>query len=228
MKDLIKKYISADRISFIHIEELLTRDYTIDYASDKGFVIVDKLVNFTYISFDDDEVMRDVLSKKRYETYIAYDKRIVDFYEDNDKVIILNQLFYDTNKKFVGLDNYDLRVLDESYVEIIDGTYKAIGPAESNLERLRAKEVIGLFENNELAGFIGRHPEGCIGMLLVFEKYRGKGYATVLEKAKMNDLIARGLPVFNEVVDGNEISMRLQRKLGYSFGERKLYWLLNE
>lgn len=226
-KSIIKDYIKKDRVSYIHIEELLNRDYSIEYVSSNGFIIVDKMVDFTYISFSDFKEMSDVLSNKRYDNYIAYDKEIVDFYGDNDKVIVLNQLLYESRKKF-DIDGYDLRVLDESYIDIVDSNYKAIGPNESNLDRLKAKEVIGLFENDELAGFIGRHPEGCIGMLLVFEKYRNKGYASVLEKAKMNDLIDRGQLVFNEVVDGNDISMKIQRKLGYSFGKKKLYWLINE
>ena len=226
MKDLIKKYISSDIASYIHIDELLDRDHTIEYASDNGFIIHDNLVNFTYISFSDLKEMKDILSTRKYKSYIAYEKEIVDFYGDSGKTKNLIQYYYPSNKKFTGLEEYDLRILDESYIDILDKYYKAIGPNESNLERLEKKEVIGIFENNELAGIVGRHPEGCIGMLLVFEKHRGKGYATILEKAKINDLIDRKQRVFNEVVDGNEISIKIQTKLGYIRGSKLLYWKL--
>ena len=53
-----------------------------------------------------------------------------------------------------------------------------------------------------------------------------KGYGEVLEKAMMNKLIKENKMVFCEVVDGNEISMHLQAKLGYVKGDKKIYWLV--
>lgn len=41
MIDLIKKYIDSDPVSYIHIYELLDRDYEIEYASNNGFIIHD-------------------------------------------------------------------------------------------------------------------------------------------------------------------------------------------
>ena len=184
MKELIKKYISSDIASYIHIDELLDRDHTIEYASNNGFIIHDNLVNFTYISFSNLKEMKDILSTRKYESYIAYEKEIVDFYGDSGKTKNLIQYYYPSNKKFTGLEEYDLRILDESYIDILDKYYKAIGPNESNLERLEKKEVIGIFENNELAGIVGRHPEGCIGMLLVFESIVVKVMPQYLKKLR--------------------------------------------
>lgn len=225
MIDKIKKYISSDSVSFAHIEELLTRNHTIIYASDHGFIIRDDKVNFIYISFNDFDEMKEVLSKHKFDSYLAYEKEIVDFYGDTGKTTNLAQYKYPSNETF-DLSGYDIRKLDLSYLDIVNSKYKAIGPGENNKDAIVNGELIGLFEDNKLAGFIGRHPEGCTGMLLVFEEYRGKGYGFVLEKAKINDLLSRNIVPFGEVVEGNIASTNLQKKLGMGKGDKTIYWKL--
>ena len=69
-------------------------------------------------------------------------------------------------------------------------------------------------------------PLWCVGMLHIFEEYRGKGYAKALEKSMINKLLKDKQRVFCEVVDGNQASMNLQNKLGFIEGERLIYWLV--
>ena len=225
MSDLILKYIEKDPISFIHVRELLDRNYSIIFESTDGFIIHDDDVNFTYMSFSNFDVMKEQLSKNRYTHYISYNKDVVDYYNDNDSVIKLYQYVYDSKELF-ELDNHDIRVLTTDYAPLIDSFYKAIGPGETSIGALKRKEVLGIFEDNELAGIIGRHPEGCVGMLHVFEKYRGKGYAKALEKAIVNKLLKEKQRVFCEIVDGNEISLKMHNSLGWKKGDKALYWLV--
>lgn len=225
MIELVRNYINKDLVSYAHVDELLDREHTIIYASKNGFIIRDDKVNFIYISFSDFDEMKKVLSEHKYEHYLAYDKEVVEFFNDVGNTTNLDQWVYPSKEKF-DLSKYDLRKLGIEYLDVINKVYKAIGPGEDNKDALVNGEVIGLFENNELAGIIGRHPEGCMGMLLVFEEYRRKGYGAVLEKAKINDLIDRGLRVLDEVVEGNTVSTALQLKLGLVKGEKKIYWKL--
>ena len=225
MINLIKKYISKDPISFIHIEELLDRKYTIIYASNNGFIIHDDSVNFTYISFNDINEMKTVLSNYHFDSYLAYDKEIVEYYGDLGKTTNLSEWVYPTKEKF-DVSGYDVRKLGIEYLDLINSFYKALGPDEDNREAFENGEVIGIFENNELAGVCGRHPEGCLGMLKVFDKYQRKGYGQALEKAKINDLIDRNQRVFEEVIEGNDASSSLQTKLGLIKGAKTIYWKL--
>lgn len=225
MSKLILDYISKDPISYVHIRDLLDRNYTIIYESANGFIIHDDEVDFTYISFSNKEEMIEQLSKNRYYHYLTYDKEVVDFYNDEDLVIKLHQFSYPNAKPFI-LEGYDLRVLSQDYAKVIDGFYKAIGPGETSIEVLKKNNVIGIFEDDNLAGIIGRHPEGCVGMLHVFENYRHKGYGEVLEKAMINKLIKEKQRVFCEVVDGNTVSMHLQSKIGFTKGDKIIYWLV--
>lgn len=225
MIEKVRNYIKKDLVSYAHVDELLDREHTIIYASDNGFIIRDDKVNFIYISFSDDEEMRKVLSEHKFEHYLTYDKEVVEFFNDVGNTTNLDQWIYPSKEKF-DLSNYDLRKLGIEYLDTINKVYKAIGPGEDNKDALINGEVIGLFENGQLAGIIGRHPEGCMGMLLVFEEYRRKGYGAILEKAKINDLIERNQRVLDEVVEGNTASTALQLKLGLVKGEKKIYWKL--
>lgn len=225
MIEFIKDYIKKDPVSFIHIEELLDRKYTIIYASKNGFIIRDDSVNFIYISFSDFYEMENVLSKYSFNRYLAYDKEIVDFYNDVSKTTNLYQLVYPKKDRF-NISDFDVRKLNVEYLDVINNIYKALGPDENNLDALKNNEVLGIFENNELAGFIGRHPEGCIGMLFVFEKFRRKGYGEALVKAKVNDLLDRKQRVFEEIIEGNLASISLNTKLGFIKGDKTIYWKL--
>lgn len=223
MINIIRNYIKKDPISFIHIEELLDRNYTIIYASENGFIIHDNDVDFTYISFSDVNEMKEVLTNHHYDHYLAYDKEIVEYFNDEGKTTNLYQYAFLSKEKF-DVSEYDIRKLGLEYLDTINKIYKALGPGEDNKDALVKDEVLGIFENNELAGFIGRHPEGCLGMLHIFEKYRRKGYGEALEKAKINDLLDRKQRVFEEVIEGNEASLALQTKLGFTKGDKTIYW----
>ena len=221
----IREYIKRDPVSYIHIEELLDRDYKIEYASNNGFIIHDNEIDLTYISFEDEEEMKEVLKDKKYSTYLTYDKMVCDFYGDTEKTKKLNQYAYLSKEKlYVG--DYDIRVLDESYIDVINKNYKSLDPNEDMLEHLKKGEMIAVFENNELAVFIGQHKEGCMGQLLVFDKYRKKGYAYVLEASLINKLINENKRIFNEVLVENDVSNHLQAKLGFAKGEKTIYWLV--
>lgn len=225
MIELIKNYISKDPISFIHIEELLDRKYTIIYASKNGFIIHDDSVNFVYISFSDENEMKEVLNNYKFDTYLTYDYEVVKYYGDEGKTTNLKQWVYNSKTKF-DVSEYDIRKLGLEYLDLINDCYKAIGPNEDNKEALINNEVLGLFVDDVLVGMVGRHPEGCLGMLKVFDEYKRKGYGMALEKAKINDLIDRNQRVFEEVVEGNDASTSLQHKLGLIQGERTIYWKL--
>lgn len=111
---------------------------------------------------------------------------------------------------------FDIRPLDPSYAAVIYDTYT--NPAwlcdDEVEEMLERGVVLGGFEDGELVGYVSEHPMGQFGMIEVFEGHRGKGWATALESAKINDQLARGLVPWCEVWPDNEASLRLQEKLG--------------
>lgn len=171
--------------------------------------------------------MKDVLSNRRYDSYLCYEKMICDYYGDTEKMTRLYQYAYMTNKK-KDVSGYDVRVLDESYIDVINKVYRSLDSDENMLEHLEKREMLGIFEDNKLAGFVGRHKEGCIGQLLVFNEYRHKGYAYILEASMINKLMDEKQRIFGEVLLTNDISNHLQEKLGFERGNKIIYWLVKK
>ena len=109
----------------------------------------------------------------------------------------------------------DIRVLDESYADVVLAHYshpQYVTP-DLLLAALSRGDFFGAFEDGELVGFIGEHPEGAIGLLEVFEGHRGKGWGRALEATKINQALDRGQTPWVEVFAENEASLALQRKL---------------
>jgi GNAT superfamily N-acetyltransferase len=82
----------------------------------------------------------------------------------------------------------------------------------------------GANREDGLAGFIGEHMEGSVGMLYVYPDHRRKGVATALENAKFAEAIKQGLIPFGQVIYDNDASLALQEKRGLTRCGRMIYW----
>lgn len=89
---------------------------------------------------------------------------------------------------------------------------------------MRQKGVFGAIANGKLAGFIGRHGDGSMGMLEVFEQYRRRGIAAALEKFLITYVMTYGRAPFCDVYTDNPASIALQSKLGLTKGSGYTYW----
>lgn len=86
------------------------------------------------------------------------------------------------------------------------------------------KGVFGAWEGDELLGFIGRHFDGNMGMLEVFETYRRRGIGAELEKYLIGYVLSEGrLPVCDVYAD-NAASLALQKKLGLTAANGYTFW----
>ena len=72
-----------------------------------------------------------------------------------------------------------------------------------------------------------RQPEGSVGMLEVLPEYRRQGAATALMAAMVNFCLERGCVPFSQIFAGNEASLGLHRKMGFSIAQRPMYWVMN-
>lgn len=86
--------------------------------------------------------------------------------------------------------------------------------------------MLGIYENGELAGFIGIHEEGSIGMLEILPDHRRRGLAFKLEMAMMRKQQSLGRVPYAQIKAGNEASLRLHQKLGMAVTQAApLCWL---
>lgn len=91
--------------------------------------------------------------------------------------------------------------------------------------RLAAGVMIGAFSpEGRLAGFMGTHDEGTLGLLEVLPDYRRQGVARLLQSHMTNRALQRGELPYGQIFEGNTPSLALQRSLGFRCSKGFLYW----
>lgn len=85
--------------------------------------------------------------------------------------------------------------------------------------------IWGLYESEKLAGFIGLHEQGSMGMLEILPEFRRKGYGYALEAYLLTVHLQRGWLPYCHVVEGNNASLGLQAKLGLQCAETPTIWV---
>ena len=85
--------------------------------------------------------------------------------------------------------------------------------------------LYGAFFGDELAGIMGIHEDGSLGMLEVKQKFRGQKVAKALETYLINQTLSWGWIPYGQVEENNEISGKLQESLGLYTSKGKIFWM---
>ena len=138
-----------------------------------------------------------------------------------------------TQAVYVGKDplpedsTFEIRTLGQEFFQIVLDTYHSFSDPKYIRNRLAAGVMQGAFRDGQLAGFIGMHAEGSVGMLEVLPPYRRRGVALALMSAMANHCLERGWVPFSQIFDGNTASLELHRRLGWTLCPEKLYWVMD-
>jgi hypothetical protein len=119
-----------------------------------------------------------------------------------------------------GVSFRTLTLLDEPMVL----HHYHLAPPSYIHERILSGTLEGVLLAGNLAGFMGCHSEGALGMLEIFPYARRKGLAFSLEKHYCNTLLRQGKKPYCHIVKGNEASTSLHQKLGFSFSQSDITW----
>ncbi|MGI6254848.1 MAG: GNAT family N-acetyltransferase [Acutalibacter sp.] len=122
---------------------------------------------------------------------------------------------------------FEIRTLGQEFFQIVLETYHSFSDPKYIRNRLDAGVMQGAFREGELAGFIGMHAEGSVGLLEVLPTFRRQGAATALMKHMVNWCLARGWIPFSQIWEGNEASFALHRQLGWTFCQEPLFWVMD-
>lgn len=159
------------------------------------------------------------------------------------------QMVYTRKQPFLEDSGIAIRLLDERFTEEVFAHYNRFHTRDEIQRFLKSGCIYGAFLTMEetentaakeewaetaegcegsrevLAGFIGTHEEGAMGMLEVFEPYRRRGIARALEKYLINRTLEKGHTPYCQIFTDNEVSLRLQEKLGLRICRKKIYWI---
>lgn len=158
-----------------------------------------------------DLFLKDILAKRHYRVLGEY-----------------AQMLY-TKKEVLRVKHRDIRCLTMEHFPQVCRLYcpeGGPGIEEGYLrERILAGAMYGAFLEGNLAGFVGVHSEGSLGMLYVEEPFRGQGIALSLESYVVNRMLERGQTPYCHVSAENTESGRLQERLGFYKAEKTFWWL---
>jgi len=96
-------------------------------------------------------------------------------------------------------------------------------------EHIARGELFAAELDGKLAGFMGLHADGSMGLLEIFPDYRRLGIGRAIEKFLINFCLDRGWTPYGQVFCDNEKSFSLQEHLGMSLDRTKvLCWCVGK
>lgn len=127
-------------------------------------------------------------------------------------------------------DGLTIRPLTMEYAEAVQeeydrATYQKVKERGYIKNRIQSGCMYGAFLGDELAGFIGIHYDDSIGMMHVFEPYRGKHIGKALQTFMMNKMLEMGFTPYGQFLLGDEKSEELQKSLGMYMSKTPVIWV---
>lgn len=117
-----------------------------------------------------------------------------------------------------------IRMLDMGDLSEVNVRYHLGGP-EHNAAAIESGNMFGIELDGRLAGFIGLHSEGSVGMMEVFPEYRRMGLGTELESYMHNMHIDKGWIPYGQVYTDNAASLTMQAKFGLTSSDGFIWWM---
>jgi len=229
MKNKAIAYLLKNPLLNMGMIEPIRRDTAdILYAKADGVLIKEQKSNAYMISVNNFEKGRQLLDIiSTCNLIVAHQKYMVDYilnrFELNKKIECVQAVYMNKTKIDVK-QGLEIKQLEEDQLEVILEHYDKLSNNEIKT-LLENKSLFGGYKNGKLIGFIGNHLEGSIGILEVFPIYRRLGYAMALEGYMVNRMIEKNLVPFAQVEINNQKSIALQKKLGFTISEDRLYWM---
>lgn len=121
------------------------------------------------------------------------------------------------------IQGVDIRILRAEDIELAASHYH--NEVEYFRYCVEHECIWGLYEGESLAGFIGLHEQGSMGMLEILPAFRRRGYGYALEARLIALHLERGWLPYCHVVEGNNASLALQAKLGLQCAETPTIWV---
>lgn len=115
--------------------------------------------------------------------------------------------------------------LDLGDLPTVQAHYDLIQDSEELAQRITSGNLFGACVDDQLAGFVGVHTEGAVGLLTVLPEYRRRGIGLALERYIIRQELRRGHIPYFQAFDSNQISLHLQEQLGMELHREPVWWI---
>lgn len=230
--EMAADYLARQGLRCVDMLELLRRDSgAVRYAGPDGLLLWDKESGAWFLS------ARSEADLNRALALIPGEARLATCHEDwyldavERHLGLKGRAFFQsvwTKKQLPELPPFqgELRRLGPEWAERVAEAYcQTFGDVDYILGAID-RGMLGLFDGENLAGFIGVHDEGSLGMLEVLPPYRRRGYGLVLQLAIIRAALAEGRYAYGQVAEHNAASLALQQKAGMTVCPEKIYWFM--
>lgn len=236
MMDRAEAFYANDPILYVDMHESVKRGLgTLLYAAADGVLLFEAEDGCRRGGFATVEAAERVLtaympkSRDDFHAFIAHDEaaRITAarLYPEMDGMNPCLQCAY-LGKEAPKVDTaVDIRILEEKDLSLAHAHYQLIDSIEFLAERRNAGALFGAYEGETLLGFAGWHEDGAVGMLEVLPQYRRRHIGAALDAYCIQRQLDRGWTPYGQIILGNEASVQMQERLGYTLSRGKLYWM---
>ena len=206
---LLSFYKEGSRIEYLDEQKvLLYMDrYSMAYAAGRGHNIDPRYL----VLFDEEDETQNFIDQGLSKGSVL--KVYMAYYPENSIKVEIPQ----------GIRLRDISMSDYDYIlKHYDG---AAAVQENVIKNCISDGMIGAEDENGLCGFIGKHKEGAMGFLYVADSHRRRGIGACLEKALIERMLKNRLLPYCHVVETNNASLLLQRKIGLRIYPELFYWI---
>ena len=225
MKEKALEFLNKDYLLNVDMIECIRRDICrILYASDKAVLIVADSGWVHMLSCEDRELGLELI-KTHQPPWVVLHQMDMREAVAGLGYRIGDECWQSAYTKTTPMEETlaDIRRLDRRFLKRIADNYE-LADEEEIAALLDAGVIYGAFAGGELAGFIGKHEEGSVGLLFVFPEFRRMGIAEALERNYVNRELAEGNVAYGQIFVGNTPSRQLQEKLGMDFSDKFICW----
>ena len=200
------------------------------YSGKDGVMLRDSVSGAVMQSVSDYETGARLLARApKAKLYLIHQGFMLD---DFRVAVCPNSVFENLTAVYIGSELMPVRTdmsiepMDISDLETIGRHYGfSIVDEDYIIGRLKAGALYGAYVDGELVGFGGEHEEGSLGMLVILENHRRKGYAASLVGFGINRQLELNLTPFSNIGVENHASIEMHKKLGFTISSDSVWWL---
>lgn len=230
MKEIAIQYLEKNIFLNIDMIEAIKHEpCEIIYANQDGVCIFLKDSNMYMLSMDNIEVGEKLIEQMDIDNGIvihqlAFENKVREVFNIQDTMDVYHMIYlkqevlpYKSNGVFKPLTIENHEFVCQHYQHVDDPDYIS--------QILNNGWLYGIYEGDQLAGFIGRHGEGSMGLLEVLPAFKRKYYGSDLMKFMILHYKKSGRIPYSQVIVGNKASHQLHQSLGFECDGQVVKWL---